>query len=418
MKRVLSILLVVIFAITLFEGCSQQPSGAQTAEQVKQSDATKVDAKQQETKQAETKQADSVKKTGEKAVQNATFSAPKVKKDGKLKIGYLVTELTNESSQRNWQQIQNECKSRGWDLIQDTNATNEAEKTRNAFQRIMSQNPDAIVFSYLDIPPVADLIVEARNKGIGVYSIGADMTPGLIVNIADNAGTIGAKMAEYAINRMNGKGKNIGVIDLWMPRGFRRDIVAASLFENGQWDFGKVEHHKLTPEGYTDELFKVTSNWLTKYGKDLSYVWTCWDLGGITAARAMAEKGFTKNDMFTVGIDGGSLPWAIIREGKIPFVASLAEPFEYQVHTVMEAVKQLQIDGLKPGDKGCSVPVNGNITTDYMTVIIDDTNVPAVGTNIHSVFNYYGGKADDKSAWYNQGEPFVVKSADTNEAKK
>ena len=59
---------------------------------------------------------------------------------------------------------------------------------------------------------------KAENKCIGVYTIGTDLTPGLVVNIADNPGTIAAIMAEYSIYR-NGIGGTIGVIQLWMPRG-------------------------------------------------------------------------------------------------------------------------------------------------------------------------------------------------------
>ena len=81
-----------------------------------------------------------------------------VKEDGKLKIAYLVDGLANESSQRHWIQVQNECEERGWELISDTNvsANYEADPTRNAFMNMMNQNPDAIVISYLDIPPIAE----------------------------------------------------------------------------------------------------------------------------------------------------------------------------------------------------------------------------------------------------------------------
>ncbi len=336
---------------------------------------------------------------------------PALRKKDTLKIGYTVPDLTNESHIRNYNQVVAECKKRGWELIQDTNATYEGDKTRTSFQRILSQDPDAIILAYPDIPPINDLIIEARRKGVGVYSIGGDLAEGIVLHTESAPAVIAAKIMTYAIQRMNGTGDVSGFIELWMPRGFRRDIVAATLIEDGRWDFGPTEHHKLTPEGYTDEIFRVTSNWLTKYGNRMDFIWACWDLGAITIARAMAEKGFTKDDMFSVGIDGGSMSWSIIREGKIPFVASLAEPFEYMVHSTMEAIKQAHVDGVQPGDRNSLIPPTRYITPDNYCVIIDENNVPAIGTNIHAVFNYYGGNPDDKDAWYNWGEPYLVKES-------
>lgn len=333
-----------------------------------------------------------------------------VKPDGKITVAHMLDSLSNESSQRAYLQMQNECATRGWTLISETDvaASYEADATRKAFERVLAQNPDAIVISYLDIPPIADLIIEARSRGIGVYSHGTDLSQGMMLNIESAQGVIGAKIASYAIQRNGGIFNTVGFIDFWAPRGVRRDIVAAILFEEGGWDVKETVHHNLTSEGYTDELFSVVTNWLTKYGDDLDFVWTCWDTGSITAAQAMAAKGYTKDDMFTVGIDGGAMAWSYIRSGEIPFVASIADCFEYQIHTTCEAIDQIHRQGLVPGQEGCIVPANNYITTDSMMVIIDESNVPDINTNIHAIFNYYGGNPDDPDAWYNQGTAYTV----------
>lgn len=338
------------------------------------------------------------------------YNGLSVKRDGKITVAHLLDSLTNESSQRAHLQMQNEIAWRGWNLIAETDVSGsyEADATRKAFERVLVQRPDAIVISYLDIPPIADLILRARQQGIGVYSHGTDFSPGMLLNIESAQGVMGTKMASYAIQRKSGIFNAVGFIDLWMPRGIRRDIVAAALFEKGGWDVGETIHHNLTPEGYTDEEFNVVTNWITKYGDELDFVWTCWDLGSITAAQAMAAKGYTKDQMFTVGIDGGAMTWAYIRAGEIPFVASLADCFEYQIHITCEAIKSVHVDGKVPGDPGCVIPATNYITTDSMQVIIDETNVPDVGSNIHALFNYYGGDPNDPNAWYNQGRAYMV----------
>lgn len=331
-----------------------------------------------------------------------------VKTDGKLKVAYLLDSLANDSSQRHWQQVQNECEMRGWELISETNVSGnyEADPTRQAFQNMMAQEPDAIVISYLDIPPIADLCVEANKKGIGVYCIGTDISDGILMNVNSNNYVIGAKVMAYVMDRLGGEANVMGFQNLWMTRGIRRDEVAMAMAGSKTYNVAAMETHEVTPEGFTDEMYSVTENWLTKHGSDLDFVWACWDGGGIVIAQAMAAAGYTAEDMFTVGMDGGNQAWAYIRSGEIPFVASLAEPFEYQVHQCFEGIHQLQVEGMHRGDAGCIVPRSGEYSTDHMTVMIDKNNVPQVGDNVHTLFPYYD--AEDTKAWYNQGSVYTV----------
>ena len=87
-------------------------------------------------------------------------------------------------------------------------------------------------------------------------------------------------------------------------------------------------------------------------------------------------------------------------------MASLAEPFEYQVHQCFEGIHQLQVEGMKRGDAGCIVPKSGEYSTDHMTVMVDENNVPQVGDNVHTLFEYYD--ENDTEAWYNQGTIYMV----------
>ena len=156
--------------------------------------------------------------------------------DGTLKIAYLLDSLTNDSSQRHWQQVQNECAMRGWELIYDNNVSGnyEADATRQAFQNMMAQEPDAIVISYLDIPPIADLCVEAHNQGIGVYCIGTDISEGIMMNVNSNNSVIGAKVMAYVMDRLGGEANTMGFQTLWMTRGIRRDEIAMCMAKIGR----------------------------------------------------------------------------------------------------------------------------------------------------------------------------------------
>lgn len=330
--------------------------------------------------------------------------------DGKLKVAYLVEGLFNDSSQRHWQQVQNECEMRGWELIADTNVSGnyEAEPTRNAFQNMMVQDPDCIVISYLDIPPIADLIAEARDQGIGVYCIGTDLSDGIQCNVTSDNAVNAAKVMSYVMNRLNGVAGVIGFQNLWMTRGIRRDEVAFAIGNSTTYDVGETVSHNVTAEGFTDEMYSVATNWLTKYGNDIDFIWACWDGGAITIAQAMAVAGFTRDDMFTVGMDGGSQAWAYIRNGDLPFVASLAEAFEMQVHLCFEGIYDLQVKGMAVGELGCTIPATRVVPTENYTMLIDETNVPAVDSNVHAMFNYYGADPEDPEAWFNKGKVYVV----------
>jgi len=343
-----------------------------------------------------------------------TTAAETVAQGTPVKVAFISPEQTNESSQRQWKQLQNEVEGRGWEIVAtELQATYEADAERTAFIRVMEKNPDAIVVAYVELNPLKDLCLEAESKGIGVYIVGEAWVPGMVGSFKSDDSIIGAQIGSYAIERLMGSAKNVGFLDLWMPRGARRDIVVAAMFEKGGYDVGNTEHHMVTPEGYTDEIFSTASQWITKYGKDIPFIWVCWDLGGITVANAMAQAGFTENEMFSVGIDGGAQAWAVIRDGKIPFVASLAEPFEYMMHSCCEAIQQVEVEGLTPGDGKCIVPATRNVETSYMTKIITKANVPPIGTKIYEVFDNYKEDPNNPDSWINWGEPYTVQEFQT-----
>ena len=73
-------------------------------------------------------------------------------------------------------------------------------------------------------------------------------------------------------------------------------------------------------------------------------------------------------------------------------------------HKVCEAVDQLQVQGLKPGDDGCILSYAGEILYTEGVVVSRD-NVPEVGANINSVYDFYD---DDPDAWYNWDGMYTV----------
>lgn len=108
-------------------------------------------------------------------------------------------------------------------------------------------------------------------------------------------------------------------------------------------------------------------------------------------------------DLFVAGIDGGSDAWNYIRSGGY-FKYSYAQPFEMFTHKVFEAIEQIQVKGLNPGDEGCILAKSGEVLYSE-GLVISQENVPEVGANINSAFDYYD---DDPDAWYNWEGTYTV----------
>lgn len=313
--------------------------------------------------------------------------------------------LEAESCQRDYQQVKIECAHRGWEFV-DCMTVREATKQRETMETLIRKNVDAIVIIYWDMEAIADLILQAEQAGIGVYCVDTELRPGVIVSCTQNNAVAGALMAYWGIARLNERGKVAIYSGKWHIMR-RRGYTAATLFERDFPALELVSEEFLPLEGYEQAAVNVAENWMTKYGNELDWIFSGWDTPGQYAAKIVEQAGFTRDDIFITGIDGGSAIYSMIREGS-PFAATVSQPFEMYVHTVFDVINQVE-SGIKPGDPGSIVPKSRVIY--HTPVVTDETNVPAVGTSIHAVFNYYGGDPNDSSAWYNwqdAGGPYKI----------
>ncbi|MCK4820608.1 substrate-binding domain-containing protein, partial [bacterium] len=228
-----------------------------------------------------------------------------------------------------------------------------------------------------------------------------------ILNVTQNNAVAGSIIAYWGLHRMNLKG-NVTILSAKWHILRRRAYVAATLFER---DFPAVKllaEEFLILEGYPEKAYNTAANWMTKYGKKINWIFGAWDIPGIYAARAVEQAGYTRDDIFITGIDGGSQAYSMIRKGT-PFAACISQPFELYAHTLFEAINEAQVKGIAPGSRGSMIPKCGVIY--HTPVLTDETNVPDPGQSIHAVFNYYGGDPNDPKAWYNwkeKGGPYMI----------
>jgi len=330
---------------------------------------------------------------------------PRVVTDRQFVVGYVTPELTSESVQRGWKQAQIEAEHRGWELV-DASGYSSVPLAHDAIATLVNKNVDAIVFGFVGEQGAhADLVLAAREAGIGVYGLDIGSQPNVLINVTQLNGVCGARMAYYGIDRLKGTG-NVAIMNFELhPPTRRRGFVAEALFTKDFQGITLLDYQDLPYPGWEDAAFNFAANWCTKYGNDLNWIFAPWDTAGIFAARAIEQAGYTKDDIFVTGIDGGKEAYAMIRQGT-PFVATMSQPFELYAHDVFEVIQQVQVEGILPGEEGSIVPSSGNIYES--AVLTDDTNLPPEGASIHEVFNFYGGDPNDPDAWYNWGEPSTL----------
>lgn len=317
-------------------------------------------------------------------------------------IAVMTHSLTAESTQRDIQQLQNECDHRGWTLRVEA-AGGEMGPQLSTMETLINAGVDAIILIYVHVDALGDAIAQAREKGIGVYCLDTEAVPGVIVNATMPNGVAGATIAYYGINRL-GRVGNVVVLNCKWHIARRRALAAEAIIS----DFPNMEilaTEYITQASYTQDSYDYMQNWLTRFGDDIDWVFGDWDALGMGAARAIMERGYTVDDMFVTGCDGGSAAFQEILDPENPFVASYVQPFEAFAHELCEVINQVQNEGIAPGAPGSMVPASKVI---YVPgTMVDETTCPPAGSNINVLFDYYDPNAGPE-AWYNWGTPYTT----------
>ena len=317
-------------------------------------------------------------------------------------IAFMGHSLSAESVQRNVRQFKIECEHRGWTARVEM-AGGELGPQHDTMETLINAGVDAIILQYVHVDGLADVIAEARNKGIGVYCLDTEAVPGTIVNVTMPNGVAGAKMAYYGINRLNKEG-NVVVLNCKWHIARRRALAADAIIS----DFPNMKilaTEYISQSSYSQDSYDFMQNWLTRFGNEIDWVFGDWDALGMFAAKAAVDRGYTVDDLFCTGIDGGMEAFREIRDHNNPFVATYAQAFEAYTHTLMDVIQQIQGDGIAPGEPGSLVP--GSKAIYIEGAMVTEENCPPPGASIHTLFNYYDPNAGD-DAWYNWGDPYTI----------
>lgn len=407
MRRIIALLLALVMLCTLFVGCGKQEEKVEEPEKTEEKVEEKTEAPEEEKKEEEKPEEDK-KEEAAPAGTGADFDEfphPIVKPEGDLKVAVIAPDLTAESLNRMDHQLQIECAHRGWEYLSILFGTDDNYEA--SFQSAINLGADAIVLlNTASRAQYEDLYNEAREMGIGVYSI-EQCFGGTIAGFTSPGSTMMAELlfkvgADYAWDL------DCGVIRCDNQQG-SRDRTFPLL---GFFDYEAQPNMKLLVTEDISGIYQalggtmmagqeVAKGWMEKYGTDLQCIFSYGDNAAMGAAEAiMATGDATGEHTFTVGIDGGKQSWSYLRENT-PLKYSYAQGFEQMAHLLAELIVDLQIEGLSPGDPGCAIRYSGEMT--YVGGgIVTAANVPDVGSSIHEAFDYYDPSVTDpETAWWN-----------------
>lgn len=327
------------------------------------------------------------------------YARPVVAAEDEVSIIYLVSNLTDESNIRCENQAQVEAAHRGW-KYQCINYEKE-DNFREYFQNAISQNPTAIMIGVTQsFDSYQDLVAQARDAGIGVYSNDNSVIDGVISNSTmDNAEAAKAIMDQVAADHADGF--QYAVFELAMSEVVTLRADEAKAYADTTDNLKLLDSIDLASTGDLNTAgYTIAQTWLQQYGSDLQFIFCSADTPALSAAEAIVQGGdATGEKTFVSGVDGGSSTWSYIRNNT-PLKYTYSQPFEYFTHMTFEVINDIQVEGLNPGDDGCTISKVGEYMTSSGIVTTVD-NCPKAGDSIHSVFDFYGEDPDDKDAWYN-----------------
>lgn len=415
--RIISLFIALMLLFTVVgcsvEGPTDAPTEASAPAEQASADAAANDAASPEAETspdpAATTQPPAAE--SESSASQREFPDLKVKPNGDIKVGLLWHNADTENQSRFYQQAQIEAAHRGWEFIEGY--WTPVDEARTNMQAFITQEVDAIVIGNMDIKAIADLIIQAREKGIGIYNVDAQLTEGVVSNACQPNGVAGAELAYKLGQDFMWEARYAIITNPVIQVQMERTDVAKAIFEQYP-SMVRVGEEFVSGEGAAESRLQQGFNYAKRFfemeGEELDIIFCSYDSLANACSEAAKQLPY-KTDCAIIGIDGGSAAWGYIREEGSNFKYSYAQPTELYCHSSFELIDQLQVQGMKPGDPGCMLNYFGQ--TMYFTgYIVDKSNVPPVGVPIHAAFNYYGGDPQDPDAWYNwqeAGGPTMIK---------
>jgi ribose transport system substrate-binding protein len=314
----------------------------------------------------------------------AAFAAPTPSQAaGKpLKIGFVAIDMSADSISAAYKALKETADANGWTInLADCQGT--VAKMSSNMINMVSWKADAIVVCGGEPSVIQEGVAAADKAKIPVFLQDTGNIGDTVVNATSNGWAMGAYLASQAMDRVrinhpNKKVKNIlimGNLDLFVHR--QRIQMYKAVLESPEYkDIKIVGVEAINPTDWAGSSYDIARTYLTKYGKDLDAILCTWDGLSWGVSRAIQDAGYTKDDVFTMGIDGSAKSYDLIRKGD-PLVAVVAQDFGGWSKATASAIKKILVEGKDPK---AVIPASRTVFVPFKWV--DSTNVPPPGQGV------------------------------------
>lgn len=330
------------------------------------------------------------------------FIRPKVVTDRKMKLAYFVGSIDQEDDQRMYHQMHIEEGIRDWE-VQYIDVSGGEEAIRTGWLTAINMEVDAILIAQMDsLANKMDLIVQAREAGIGVYAVDSVGLPGVITNFTTPMGVAALELFYQVASDMDWNGNFCISTAYTYMSVLERTLPVYSYLTNGQIfpglalldeqsvDFGNV----LSPP---EQCYQFMQTWNQKYGKDINAVFIGADPDAQVMNESAKSAGRTPDDLVMFTIGGSPNVIEEMRDPSCCVWYNYALPWELYTHNMCELAYQIQVLGYSPGDGNCMISSAGG-STNIKGAIVAKLALPAIGESLHKTFDYYD--PNNKDGWF------------------
>jgi len=296
-----------------------------------------------------------------------------------LTIGCVCMNMGADSNVLAYEGLKAYAEKQGWKLLL-SDCQGEIAKVSPSIINYVNQRVDAIVQVTSENTIIDRGVAEAEKKGIPVFLIDTENTRNTIVNSTTNCWAMGAFLGSQVVDRIRATKTDpgphyvaiIGMNDLYVHRQ-RQQMMEAVFNSPENPDIELLVSDSVTVSNWQTASYDLAKAWITKYGKKLSAIIGTWDGISWGISRAIVDAGYTKDDIFTMSIDGSAQTYDLIRRGQ-PFVGVIAQDFSGWATEVGKLIQAIVVEGKDPKTV---VPASRTIYVPY--VWVDAANVPAKG---------------------------------------
>lgn len=270
---------------------------------------------------------------------SAAFAKP-------LKIGWVQGNAAFQAEQRTEDGFKKwlaDNEITDWEVTYlDSSGT--AEKVANNIEDAVNRGVDVIYVTYADLRASSNALKGAESAKIPVYTVDSGWIPGSTADITTNNWQMSAEVSLSLISQMKGKGNLIIITtDKIKPVRERTDTLRAILKEYPE--IKVIGEYNFDVANFYQETLNAVQDFATRYGDQITAVWTPWDEPAQAAITALNGAGLK---VPVSGMDGHPDAIKAICQADSMFIATGRQQFEEWGAKLAEYAKRAKVDGEDP----------------------------------------------------------------------